>query len=124
MSSPILARHPATQAPAHLGIEGLGGLQHEQQLRVVDLQQHARDLASQLGVGIVDKGVQTLTCTEHLADTPAAPGRQGVLWKGAVRQVVGGRPRTAPSGLCHLASLGGSLPAVKCAEQTLLRRLV
>lgn len=76
-SPPGLAGRPATQAPAHLGIEGLWGLQHEQKLRVVDLQQHACDLAGQLGVGVVDQGVQTLTCTEHLADIPAARGGGG-----------------------------------------------
>ena len=34
----------------HLALQGGGGLEHVQQLRVVDLQQHPGDLAGQVGV--------------------------------------------------------------------------
>lgn len=43
-------------------MEGLWGLQQKQKLQVVHLQQHACDLASQWGAGIVDEGVETLPC--------------------------------------------------------------
>lgn len=61
-------------------MEGLWGLQQEQKLQVVQLQQHARDLASQWGAGIVDEGVETLPCVEqpdslhaHLPQKPSIP---------------------------------------------------
>ena len=93
------------QAPAHLGVEGLWGLQHEQQLRVVNLQQHARDLAGQVGVDIVDKGEETLTCTEQPLRLRHTPGGQpgipgagvGVYCGTEQRGISGFCPRTAPS---------------------------
>lgn len=53
-----------TECP-YLGMQGVGGLQEEQQLRVVDLQQHPRDLASQRGVHRMDQRVEALTYSEH-----------------------------------------------------------
>lgn len=44
-----------------LWAERLWGLQHVEQLRVVDLQQHACDLACQAGVHVLDQWKQTLT---------------------------------------------------------------
>ena len=48
----------------HLGAERLGGLQHVQQLRAVDLQQHPSYLPSQVRVHRLDEWEQALT--QHL----------------------------------------------------------
>lgn len=50
-----------TCASTDLWAERLWGLQHVEQLRVVDLQQHACDLACQAGVHVLDQWKQTLT---------------------------------------------------------------
>lgn len=110
----MLSPPPATQAPAHLGIEGFWRLQHEQQLRVVNLQQHARDLASQLGVDVVDEGIETLTCMEqplmayaHTWLMPQHPGGAAVEWSSDISRWL---PRTAPPRLCYLILPGASFP--------------
>ena len=59
------------QAPAHLGVEGLWGLQHEQQLRVVNLQQHPSYLPSQVRVHRLDKWEQTFTCGKVFREKPS-----------------------------------------------------
>lgn len=46
----------------HLGAQRLGRLEHVQQLRVVDLQQHACDLPCQVGVHVLNQRKETLTC--------------------------------------------------------------
>lgn len=46
----------------NLGVQGLGGLQHVQQLRVVNLQQHPGDFSSQVWVEGADQRVQPLAC--------------------------------------------------------------
>lgn len=46
----------------YLGAQGFVGLQHVQQLRVVNLQQHPSDFTSQVGVKAMDQRVQSLTC--------------------------------------------------------------
>lgn len=44
----------------HLGLKGLLILDHVQELRVFDLQQHAGDLTSQIGVHMLNHRIQTL----------------------------------------------------------------
>jgi hypothetical protein len=48
----------------HLGLEGLVVLQHVQQLRVVDLEQHAGDLTREIGVHTLDEREKALA--KHL----------------------------------------------------------
>lgn len=47
---------------AHLGAERLRRLQHVEELRVVDLKQHAGDLSCKTQVHVLDEGKETLTC--------------------------------------------------------------
>ena len=42
-------------------MQRLGGLQHVKQLRVINLQQHASDFPSEVGVKCLDQRVQPLT---------------------------------------------------------------
>ena len=56
--------YPITLTTTHLGLEGLRRLQHVQQLRVVNLQEHAGDLAGQGGGQPADEGKQSLP--QHL----------------------------------------------------------
>ena len=46
---------------AHLALEGVLVLQHVHQLGVINLEQHAGDLAGQIGEHALDQGEQTLT---------------------------------------------------------------
>ena len=53
-----------TPADTDLGLEGLARLEHVQQLRVVYLEQHAGDLASELRVHLLDEREEAFT--QHL----------------------------------------------------------
>ncbi len=63
------SQHPMS---TDLWPQGLRRLQHVQQLRVIDLQQHSGDLSSQTGMHVLDEREQTLTCgrREHVWDIP------------------------------------------------------
>lgn len=49
----------------YLSVQGLGRLQHMQQLRVVDLQQHPSDFTSQVWMQSVNQWVQSLPCVSQ-----------------------------------------------------------
>jgi len=72
-SSRQLSPWDAIWAPSasYLAAQGVGGLQEQQQLGVVYLQQHAGDLTGQRRMHRMDQRVEALTCSRHQEDITA-----------------------------------------------------
>ena len=91
-----------------LGVQGLGTLEQVQQLGIVHLEEHARDLPGQLRLGLVDEGVQPLP--DHvLLDL----GRGGRERRGRELLPGGGGGSMGATAAVHGAGRGGRLLRVK-----------